>query len=258
MHRALKRQISCVQDTLPYFRTMMRMLFLAAFVVAWGLVTGQTPSPSEWTIAELVGLNEPSCDPAFAPIPASHSSRSGLYLRTPARDAFMAMAAAADQDGIRLVAVSAARNFSYQNGIWNRKWSRPQYAGWSDVEKAQDILKYSAMPGSSRHHWGTEVDLNSLENAYFSEGEGRAVAEWLDAHAASFGFHLVYTADPRRPGYLPERWHWSYMPLSVPMLAAYNECVELSVLQDLDVAGMAWADSLRILTDFVNGIDEGH
>lgn len=237
---------------------MKRLLFFAAFAVTWAPVAGQIPPSTEWTLAELIGLNEPSRDPAFAPIPSSHASREGLYLRTPARDAFLEMAAAAERDGIRLVAVSAARNFAYQNGIWNRKWSRPQYAGWSDLEKARDILKYSAMPGSSRHHWGTEIDLNSLENDYFTEGEGRAVAAWLETHAASFGFHLVYTADPRRPGYLPERWHWSYMPLSAPMLAAYNECVELSVLEDLEVAGMAWADSLRILTDFVNGIDAGH
>lgn len=218
-------------------------------------VVGQIPS--EWSVAELIGLNEPSRDPAFAPVPPAYSSRDGLYLRIPARDAFVAMAEAAAEDGIRLVVVSAARNFSYQNGIWNRKWARPQYAGWSDYEKAQDILKYSAMPGSSRHHWGTDLDLNSLENDWFTSGEGREVAEWLDAHAAEFGFHQVYTADPQRPGYLPERWHWSYLPLATDMLAAYNECIEEATLRELEVVGMAWADSLRILTDYVNGIDPG-
>ena len=227
----------------------------AIFLLLPGVLAGQTPAPSEWTTAELIGLNEPSRDPAFMPVPPEWSNRSGLYLRREAGEQFLAMAHAALEDGVRLVVVSAARNFTYQNGIWSRKWSRPEYAGWTDVEKARHILRFSAMPGSSRHHWGTEVDLNSLENDWFRSGEGLRVAEWLDAHAAEFGFHQVYTDDPTRPGYLPERWHWSYLPIADPMLEAYNECVDEEALKALEAPGMEWADSLRILTDFVNGVD---
>lgn len=233
---------------------MRHLLFAAAFWMGWTNLSGQTTSPSEWSVAELIGLNEPSKDPAFAPIPAEWCSRDGLYLRTEARDAFLRMAEAAALDGVRLVVVSAARNFTYQNGIWSRKWARSAYEGWSDYDKALDILKYSAMPGSSRHHWGTDLDLNNLENSWFQSGEGLRVATWLEANAARFGYHQVYTEDPHRTGYLPERWHWSYVPLAGPMLAAYNECVGRAELESLNAPGMDLVDSLRILSDFVNGI----
>ncbi|NJK84501.1 MAG: M15 family metallopeptidase [Saprospiraceae bacterium] len=40
-------------------------------------------------------------------------------------------------------------------------------------ERALKILKYSSMPGTSRHHWGTDIDLNSFSNSYFEQGEGK-------------------------------------------------------------------------------------
>ncbi len=229
---------------------------IAIFFFLPGLLTGQTPAPTEWTTAELIGLNEPSRDQAFTLIPAEWSNRDGLYLRREAAEQFVAMAEAARLDGVNLIVVSAARNFTYQNGIWSRKWARPEYAGWSDVEKARHILRFSAMPGSSRHHWGTEVDLNSLENDWFLTGEGLKVGEWLDAHAAAYGYHQVYTDRAERPGYLPERWHWSYLPLARSMLQAYNECIDGEALKELDAPGLQLADTLHILRDFVNGVDQ--
>ncbi len=129
------------------------------------------------------------------------------------------MKAAADQAGIQLVIRSATRNFEYQRGIWERKWQRPQYMGWQDIDKARDILTYSAMPGASRHHWGTDIDLNSFENEWFTSGEGADIYAWLTAHAADFGFHQVYDdKSTGRTGYELERWHWSYLPTAGPML----------------------------------------
>jgi D-alanyl-D-alanine carboxypeptidase len=209
---------------------------------------------TEWRIAELIGLNQPNTDPEFIELPRETCSRSGLYLRKEAARAFLSMAEAATADGIELIVVSAARNFTYQNGIWSRKWQRPEYQQLSDFEKAVDILKYSAMPGTSRHHWGTEIDLNHLENDWFLQGEGLEIARWLDANAAYFGFHQVYDDNPARPGYLTERWHWSYLPLAASMLQAYNECIDRAVLLSLDAPGMGHVDSLHIIRDFVNGI----
>ena len=34
-------------------------------------------------------------------------------------------------------------------------------------ERALDLLRYSSMPGSSRHHWGTDVDVHSLDPETF-------------------------------------------------------------------------------------------
>lgn len=225
------------------------------FLLTCAVLFAQAADSTEWTVADLIGLNVPSRHPDFAPIPEAWCVREGLYLRKAAAESFVRMAESAAKDGVQLRVVSAARNFSYQHGIWSRKWQRTEYAGWDEFEIARDILKYSAMPGTSRHHWGTDLDLNDLENAYFETGEGAIVATWLEENACLFGFHQVYSEDSDRPGYLMERWHWSYMPLAASMLNAYNECIDVAVLQSLQVQGMQWADSLRLIPDFVNGID---
>jgi len=81
------------------------------------------------------------------------------------------------------------------------------------VNRALDILKFSSMPGTSRHHWGTEVDLNVLENKYYDNGEGKKIFDWMTEHAHSYGFYRPYTAG-RTIGYNEEKWHWSYLPVS--------------------------------------------
>ena len=75
------------------------------------------------------------------------------------------------------------------------------------------------MPGTSRHHWGTDIDLNNLEPSWFKSGEGAKIYAWLDAHANEFGFCQPYTkkGEDRPFGYNEEHWHWSYVPISKPL-----------------------------------------
>ena len=48
------------------------------------------------------------------------------------------------------------------------------------ISAVKEIMKYSSMPSTSRHHWGTDIDLNSLENSYFEKGEGKKYSiGWL-------------------------------------------------------------------------------
>ena len=49
------------------------------------------------------------------------------------------------------------------------------------------------MPSTSRHHWGTDIDLNSLNNSYFSSGKGLKEYDWLTTNANHYGFYQVYT-----------------------------------------------------------------
>jgi LAS superfamily LD-carboxypeptidase LdcB len=72
------------------------------------------------------------------------------------------------------------------------------------------------MPGSSRHHWGTDIDLNDLVNSAFESGHGKKTYEWLSANASKYGFCQPYTfKDDKRPsGYNEEKWHWSFVPVS--------------------------------------------
>ncbi len=50
------------------------------------------------------------------------------------------------------------------------------------------------MPGTSRHHWGTEIDLNALNNKWFENGKGLKVYQLAYKNAAQYGFHQPYTA----------------------------------------------------------------
>ena len=85
---------------------------------------------------------------------------------------FLMLRQLAEDEGITLIIISGTRSFNHQKSIWDRKWGRTRYMGWQEIDKAIDILTYSSMPGTSRHHWGTDIDFNSLENSYFDAGDG--------------------------------------------------------------------------------------
>lgn len=116
---------------------------------------------------------------------------------------------------------SAHRNFNRQRHIWEAKWSgqRPvegrnlRLVIPDGLNRARKILEYSAIPGASRHHWGTEVDFNRLNNRYYQHGAGQTLYHWLQKNAARYGFCQPYTAG-RGKGHREEKWHWSYQPLA--------------------------------------------
>jgi len=130
---------------------------------------------------------------------------------------------------IRIYIVSATRNFNSQKSIWDNKWTgKKKYPVASDIvkisdplQKATKILEYSSMPGTSRHHWGTDFDINQLNNSYYQKGEGKIIYNWLKKNAAKYGFAQPYT-EGRLNGYKEEKWHWSYMPLSKQFLKDWN------------------------------------
>jgi LAS superfamily LD-carboxypeptidase LdcB len=80
--------------------------------------------------------------------------------------AALALREAAAADGIDLTIVSSFRDFARQEAIWNAKYrgerplldrqERELDAARLDVrERVDAILLWSALPGASRHHWGT-------------------------------------------------------------------------------------------------------
>jgi zinc D-Ala-D-Ala carboxypeptidase len=203
---------------------------------------------------ELLGKIDPASHPAFTAVPASMASREGMFLRTEVLSAFTAMRDSAKKDGVNLIILSATRSFAHQRSIWEKKWVRSKYAGWSDEQKALDILKYSSMPGTSRHHWGTDLDINSLEPAYFASGQGKKIYDWMCAHAADFGFCQTYTSKSSgRTGYEEEHWHWSYYPLSEPFLEAYLRTITPADLTGF--SGYAAAASIDVIGKYVRGIE---
>jgi len=175
-----------------------------------------------------------------------------VHLHKETYKAFQAMSDSAKQDGISLIIVSGTRNFEYQKAIWDRKWN--ESTAETDLEKALGILEYSSMPMTSRHHWGTDIDINNLNNSYFEEGQGREEYEWLKANANDFGFYQTYTEKSLngRTGYNEEKWHWSYMPLASQFLMYYNRHVTNEDIQGFE--GSDLATEIDMVQNYVNGV----
>lgn len=182
-------------------------------------------TPLTFSLDYLMGKFNPAKDTAFVKISTTHADRDGLYMRKDAYAAFQKMYEAAKKDTINLTIRSAARNFANQKRIWEGKWSGSRKLSGNvnaaksfpkPLPRALKILEFSSMPGTSRHHWGTDIDLNNFTNQYFEKGRGLKEYEWLTRHAAKYGFCQVYTAkDGARPdGYNEEKWHWSYLPIA--------------------------------------------
>lgn len=213
-----------------------------------GLALAETPPPV-LTKAALMGRITPATDPGFAPV-------DGGLLRTPVAEAYTRMKDASSRDGVTLKVISATRTFADQRSIWERKWRRATEA--DPAARSLGIMKYSSMPGTSRHHWGTDLDLNSLSPRWFVDtAEGRKVYAWLTAHAKEYGFCQPYTAKgpARATGYAEERWHWSYQPWSSAFRKQY-----LETIVPADIAGFSGAASagtVRSIEDYVGGIDAG-
>ncbi len=203
----------------------------------------------------LMGRFNPAKHNAFVKVPAKYANRKGYYLRKSAFEAFKKMYEAARKDGVKLIIRSATRNFDYQKRIWERKW-RAQKKSRSAVNKARNILKLSSMPGSSRHHWGTEVDLNAFRNDWFDHDQGLKLFRWMNNNAAKYGFHRPYTKkDSKRPtGYNEERWHWSYTPLSIPMLR--DAAMVLNDSKIRGFLGSETASQIGVVKNYILGVDE--
>jgi len=182
-------------------RSTYRFLVSGMFVVSALFLTGfvfadnsqnQSQISSAQVKSYLMGKFNPAKHPAFVKVPQRYANRSGYYLRLETLDAFKKMHAAAKKDGIKLTIRSATRNFTHQSWIWDRKWKSKKKKLPNGKQRALNILKYSSMPGTSRHHWGTDIDLNNFNNSWFESGEGLKVFQWLEANAHTYGYCRPY------------------------------------------------------------------
>lgn len=96
------------------------------------------------------------------------------------------------------------------------------------------------MPGTSRHHWGTDVDITSVSSDYFrKDKQGKILYQWLQDNMPKYGFCQSFS-EGRKGGYQPEEWHWSYKPIAKKYLAAYKITLEQNeqlIMGKLDFAG---------------------
>ncbi|HBS06055.1 MAG TPA: peptidase M15 [Leptospiraceae bacterium] len=238
------------KDALP---GMQKRILTLLFIVSVGVAC--SPAGSDPTNgaseAELYGNTQPHLYLSGQFDPYSHvgfttlekagipASRKGMVLRKETTEALkkMLFRFKKDHPNIRFWVQSATRPFNSQKGIWEAKWNGQRKVSGMDLRTIKDplkrarmILEYSSMPGTSRHHWGTDFDINSLNPAYYRSGTGKIIYEWMLANAPDFGFCLVYT-EGRDGGYQWEPWHWSYRPLSAPMLRDWNRLYDANKIR---------------------------
>jgi LAS superfamily LD-carboxypeptidase LdcB len=109
------------------------------------------------------------------------------------------------------------------------------------------ILWWSALPGASRHHWGTDLDVRDdaamppgfrfqvIPAEYAPGGPFERLTTWLDVHMHQFGFFRPYSTD--RGGVQPEPWHLSYAPLAARAQAALTFDGLREVIAAADIEG---------------------
>ena len=186
-------------------------------------------TPTEFDLATLGQSVAHLCDQGLA-------ATLGAPVHRDVVEPFLVLQAEAREAGFDLAIVSGYRGFERQLSIWNRKAagqlavldsdSRPlDPSALSDTELVLAILRWSALPGASRHHWGTDFDIYDAAacpagyevELVPAEVEGGGMFapmhDWLDqriARGAARGFFRPYDRD--RGGVAPERWHLSHAP----------------------------------------------
>lgn len=166
-----------------------------------------------------------------AVVPAADSEK--IKLQPIVIEAYTAMREAAERAGFALQIASGFRDFHRQQAIWTKK-----LAASNESERAlEKILHWSALPGTSRHHWGTEFDffdansfsshagsektLQLVVNEYELGGPCYKLYQWLQDNAAQFGFYWPYKG--RGNGVAAEPWHLSYAPLAIHYQALWQQ-----------------------------------
>lgn len=183
---------------------------------------------------------------------ADTAAQLGVPVHRDVVEPFLRLRADAAAAGFDLQILSGFRDFQQQRSIWNRKVrgeravldsaARPLDITVMDPEElAFAILRWSALPGASRHHWGTDLDVfdaRTVPPGYEIElipaevdpgGMFGPLHDWLDERMAageSHGFFRPYDVD--RGGVAPERWHLSHGPVA----AGFEAVLTLDVLRE--------------------------
>jgi len=161
------------------------------------------------------------------------------WIHKGAKQDFDHLRASAASDGIDLRVLSSFRSFERQSMIWNQKFQGTRaildeqekpidISTLSETQLIAAITQWSAIPGLSRHHWGTDPDIYDgtalptsdykvkLTNSEYSQdGIFSHLVNWLSKkikNGKSFGFYLPYDSCSKTMG--PEPWHISYAPIA--------------------------------------------
>ena len=184
------------------------------------------------------------------------------FLQAEAAKAFQGLQQSAVKHGFNLQPASSFRDFARQQLIWNGKFNGERkvhddagnaldLSRLDDWQKSQAILRWSALPGASRHHWGTEIDIfdpdllpqgQSLQlepweyeqGGYFFE-----LSEFLTENLPHFDFSLPFMQMPAEIKIGREPWHISYMPLAEKAKQLFSAEVLLQAWEKEEIGGKA-------------------
>jgi len=171
---------------------------------------------------------------------------------------FASLRRAAALEGFDIVAASGFRDFARQLAIWNGKFrgtiplhdasGRPLEASrLAPAQRIDAILTWSALPGASRHHWGTDLDLidrraiptdyrvRLVADEFVAPGPFAPLAAWLERHALRFGFFRPYRGIVS--GVSAEPWHYSFAPIAEPARRRLSAGLLRATLSAADLAG---------------------
>ena len=178
-------------------------------------------------------------------------------LETETSTALKKMQSAALKDGIKIQVASGYRSFDRQRQIWNGKYKKYQVQGLKPDAIFNKIVEYSTVPGTSRHHWGTDMDLIDgnatysgsvlVTDKFHGDGPFCKLKDWMDENSSTFGFELVYTLNDNRTGFEYEPWHYSYAPVSKKYYSDYLAQIDfISFLRSQKIMGMDQISDQRL------------
>ena len=176
-----------------------------------------------------------------------------IQLERETYNAFIKMKDAAEKDGIKIKIVSGFRDFYRQQTIWNNKYKKFTEEFLLDGPSAiQEIIRFSTIPGTSRHHWGTEIDVIDenfkneknllIAKKYEEGGIFNSLKKWMDKNSEKFGFYIVYDDNDKRPGFEYEPWHYTYRPVSDSYQTEFLKLDLKSIISKTKLAGKEFID----------------
>lgn len=174
-------------------------------------------------------------------------------------EAFFQLQKAALKEGVDIQPFSSFRNYKTQVRIWNKKFSgqkplydiqgkEQDYKSLSENEIIDAILGWSALPGASRHHWGTEIDVidsaavpkdyrvKLLPEETQNGGVFAKLHDWLNKNMHHYGFFRPYQ-EYQKGRMFPEPWHLSYAPLSHQIMKLFTYEIAEKTIQESDILG---------------------
>lgn len=188
----------------------------------------------------------------------------GMLCRKAALEAFVALRESAAAAGFELDIASAWRSFERQYLIFDEKFhGRRQVLDaqeqpfdlslFTPAQKVAAIVRFSAIPGFSRHHFGSEFDIfapNLLPPGqtlqltaweYSEQGYFHELGLWLDRHLKDFGFFRPYQGSG---SVAAEPWHISHGESAAPCESAFNLPTALALLKN---RGASWYAEVKAL-----------